>query len=72
MSAGVFASAVALCAFALGCAVLHAARAQAAAVTPLLAASALAAGLMVLLGASLASAPDDPMSLDDITVYNAA
>ncbi|MCJ2053453.1 hypothetical protein [Methylobacterium sp. J-070] len=61
-----------VCAFALGCAVIHAARAHAAAVSRLLAATAIVAAVLVLLGASLARAPDDEMSLINITTYNAA
>jgi hypothetical protein len=72
MSASVLAPAVPLSAFTLGCAVLHAARAHAASLTPFLAGMAVAAAVLVLLGASMAPVPDDPTRLDDITVYSAA
>ena len=72
MSASLIAPAAQVCAFALGCAMIHAARAHAAAVSRVLAALAIVAAALVLLGASLACAPDDAMSLDDITTYNAA
>ena len=71
MTASLIAPAAQVCAFALGCAILHAARAHAAVVSRVLAAMAIVAAALVLLGASLACAPDDAMSLDDITIYNA-
>jgi hypothetical protein len=72
MTASLIAPAAQVCAFALGCAMIHAARAHAVAVSRVLAAMAIVAAALVLLGASLACAPDDAMSLDDITTYNAA
>jgi hypothetical protein len=72
MTASLIAPAAQVCAFALGCAMIHAARAHAAAVSRVLTALAIVAAALVLLGASLACAPDDEMSLDDITTYNAA
>ena len=72
MTASLIAPAAQVCAFALGCAVIHAARAHTAAVSRVLAAMAIVAAALVLLGASLACAPDDAMSLDDITTYNGA
>ena len=72
MTASLIAPAAQVCAFALGCAMIHAARAHAAVVSRVLAALAIVAAALVLLGASLACAPDDAMSLDDITTYNAA
>ncbi|MGH1592334.1 hypothetical protein ACRBEV_32950 (plasmid) [Methylobacterium phyllosphaerae] len=72
MSASLIAPAAQVCAFALGCAVIHAARAHALALSRVLAATALVTALLVLLSASLAHAPDDAMSLDGITTYNAA
>ena len=72
MTTSLIAPAVQACAFALGCAVIHAARAYALALSRILAATAIAAAILVLLGASLACAPDDAMSLDDLTTYNAA
>lgn len=72
MTASLIAPAAQVCAFALGCAMIHAARAHAVAVSRVLAAMAIVAAALVLLGASLACSPDDAMSLDDITTYNAA
>ena len=72
MTTSLIAPAAQVCAFALGCAVIHAARAHAAAITRMLAAVAILTAALVLLGASLACAPDDDMRLDDITAYNGA
>ncbi|SFM35040.1 hypothetical protein [Methylobacterium pseudosasicola] len=72
MTTSLIAPAAQVCAFALGCAVIHAARAHAAAVSRVLAVTAIVAAALVLLGASLACAPDDAMSLDGITTFNAA
>jgi energy-converting hydrogenase Eha subunit E len=72
MSGNLIAPAAQVCAFALGCALIHAARAHALALSRVLAATALVTALLVLLSASLACAPDDEMSLDGITIYNAA
>ena len=72
MTTSLIAPAAQVCAFALGCAVIHAARAHALALSRVLAATALVVAVLVLLGASLACAPDDEMSLDDIAIYNAA
>ncbi|QGY03558.1 hypothetical protein MMSR116_17940 [Methylobacterium mesophilicum SR1.6/6] len=72
MTTSLIAPAAQVCAFALGCAVIHAVRAHALALSRVLAATALVTAVLVLLGASLACAPDDEMSLDDITTYNAA
>ena len=72
MTTSLIAPAAQVCAFALGCAVIHAARAHALAISRVLAATALVVAVLVLLGASLACAPDDGMSLDDIAIYNAA
>ena len=71
MTMSLIAPAAQLCAFALGCAVIHAARAHALAISRLLIATALVVAVLVLLGASLACAPGDEMSLDEITTYNA-
>jgi hypothetical protein len=72
MTTSLIAPAAQACAFALGCAVIHAARAHALVLSRLLAAMAVLTAILVLLRASLARAPDDAMSLDDITTYNAA
>ncbi len=60
-----------VCAFALGCALIHAARRHAAIVTALLAAVAVAAALLLLLAASVASAPDADL-IDPISIAEAA
>jgi hypothetical protein len=60
-----------VCVFALGCAVIHAARAHAMALSHVLAATGVVTAILVLLAASLARAPDDTMRLDGITTYNA-
>jgi hypothetical protein len=72
MAMSLVAPAAQVCAFALGCALIHAARAHAVAVSRVLAGMAVAMAALVLLGASLACSPDDEMSLDEITTYNAA
>jgi len=72
MTTSLIAPAAQVCAFALGCAVIHAARAHASAVSRVLAAMAIVTAVLVLLGASLICAPDDDMRLDDLTTYNAA
>lgn len=72
MTTSLIAPAAQVCAFALGCAMIHAARAHAAAVSRVLAAMAIVAAALVLLGASLACAPDDAMSLDEFTTFDAA
>jgi hypothetical protein len=72
MTASLIAPAVQVCAFALGCAMIHAARAHAVALSRVLTAMAVVMAALVLLGASLACAPDDAMSLDGITTFNAA
>lgn len=71
MTTSLIAPAAQVCAFALGCAVIHAARAHAIAVSRVLIAMAIVTATLVLLSASLACLPDDEMSLDGITVYNA-
>jgi hypothetical protein len=63
---------VQVCAFVLGCTVIHAARAHASALTRLLTTVAILTAVLVLLSASLVCAPDDETSLDEITIYNAA
>ena len=72
MSAGLIAPASQVCAFVLGCALIHAARAHAVAVSRVLTAIAGVTAALVLLGASLACSADDEMRLDGITIYNAA
>ncbi|GLS74265.1 MULTISPECIES: hypothetical protein [Methylobacterium] len=60
------------CAFVLGCAVIHAARAHAAILTRLLAAVAIAAAVLVLLAASLDYAPGPDETFDEVSVYAAS
>ncbi|SFM88579.1 hypothetical protein [Methylobacterium pseudosasicola] len=72
MTASFIAPAIQVCAFALGCAVIHAARAHAVALTRLLAAMAIVTAALLLFGASLACAPDDNMNLHDIITCNGA
>lgn len=72
MTTSLIAPAARACAFALGCAVIHVARAHAAAISRVLTPVAIATAVLALLGASLACAPDDDMRLNDITAYNDA
>ncbi|MGU3341649.1 hypothetical protein ACLBXJ_26940 [Methylobacterium mesophilicum] len=72
MTTSLVAPAAQACAFALGCAVIHVARAHAATVSRVLTPVMIATAVLVLMGASLACAPDDDMRLDDITAYNGA
>jgi hypothetical protein len=60
------------CAFVLGCAVIHAARAHAEILTRLLAAVAVAAAVLVLLAASLDYAPGPDETFDEVSVYAAS
>ncbi|AWN36742.1 hypothetical protein [Methylobacterium radiodurans] len=62
---------VQVCAFALGCALIHAARRHAAIVTAVLATVAVASALLLLLVASVASAPDAD-AIDPISIAEAA
>jgi len=66
------APAVQALAFVLGCAVIHAARAQAEILTRLLAAAAVAAAVLVLLVASLDYAPGSDETFDEVSVYAAS
>lgn len=61
-----------VCAFVLGCAVIHAARAQAELLTRLLAAALVVAVVLVLLVASLDCAPGADESFEAISVYAAS
>ena len=67
MTTGLIAPAAQVCAFARGCGLTHAA-----AVSRALAARAIVSADRVPPGSSLAGAPDDDMSLDDITTDNGA
>ncbi|MCJ2135274.1 hypothetical protein MKK69_14635 [Methylobacterium sp. J-026] len=60
------------CAFVLGCAVIHAARAHAELLTRLLVAAAIGAAVLVLLVASLAYAPGADETFDEVSVYAAS
>ena len=57
------------CAFVLGCAVIHAARAHAEVLTRLLVAVAIGTTVLLLLAASLTYAPGPDGSFDEVTVY---
>lgn len=70
MITSLIAPAAHVCAFALGCDVIHAA--CAAAVSRVRAAMAIVSAVRVLPGVSPAGTPDDDMSLDDITTDNGA
>lgn len=72
MTTSLIAPAAQVCAFARGCGLTHAARAHAAAVSRALAARAIVSADRVPPGSSRAGAPDDDMSLDDITTDNGA
>lgn len=71
MTSGLFAPAIQVCAFALGCALIHAARAHAAIVTQWLICIAAAIGALAVTAATVAWTPDDRQSFDEITVYAA-
>ncbi|MBP1184105.1 hypothetical protein [Methylobacterium sp. PvR107] len=60
------------CAFVLGCAVIHAARAHAEILTRLLGAAAVAAAVLVLLVASMDYAPEPDETFDEVSVYAAS
>jgi len=62
------APAVQACVFALGCAVIHAARGHAEILTRMLVAAVIVAAVLVLLVASLACAPEADEVLDPIPV----
>ncbi len=66
---GLSASAAQICAFALGLALIHAGRRHAARLTAPLAALAVLAALLLLLGASLSAAPDPDRALAEIAAY---
>ncbi|GJD59224.1 hypothetical protein [Methylobacterium dankookense] len=64
------APAIQICAFALGCALIHAGRRHARALTAVLAVLAVLAALLVLLGASAVTAPDaDAAIMDEVALY---
>ncbi|MEE7451156.1 hypothetical protein MRF4_27105 [Methylobacterium radiotolerans] len=71
MSAAIVAPVTQLCAFLLGCALIHAARAHADLITRLLTVAAVGAAVLVLLVASLDVAPDGG-TFDEVTVYSAS
>ncbi|MGV7034312.1 hypothetical protein [Methylobacterium symbioticum] len=58
-----------ICAFALGCALIHAGRRHAAALTALLSVLAVLAALLVLLGAAAVTAPDAEAAMDEVSLY---
>ena len=63
------APAIQICAFALGCALIHAGRRHAEALTALLAAVAVLVALLVVLGASALTAPDAEAAMDEVMLY---
>jgi hypothetical protein len=65
----IVAPAVQICAFALGCAAIHAARDHADFLTRLLTAGVVASTVLLLLAASLDLAPDAGAIYDEISVY---
>jgi hypothetical protein len=69
MMTSLTAPAVQVCAFALGCAVIHAARAYAAAVTHVLVGVAVIAATTLLLVASLNVAPEHEPPFDEMSVF---
>lgn len=72
VTASFTAPAAQLCAFVLGCAVIHAARAHAEILTRVLAAAAVAAAVLVLLVACLDYTPGAGETYDEISVYAAS
>ncbi|MEL6064794.1 MULTISPECIES: hypothetical protein [unclassified Methylobacterium] len=60
------------CAFVLGCAVIHAARAHAAFLTRLLVTAIIGASVLLLLAASLTYAPGADETFDEVSVYAAS
>ncbi|MET3411455.1 MULTISPECIES: hypothetical protein [unclassified Methylobacterium] len=71
MTAALAAPVTQVCAFVLGCALIHAARAHADRITRLLAVTAVGAAVLVLLVASLDDAPEGG-TFDEVTVYAAS
>lgn len=69
MTAALAAPVTQVCAFVLGCALIHAARADR--ITRLLAVTAVGAAVLVLLVASLDDAPEGG-TFDEVTVYAAS
>jgi hypothetical protein len=60
------------CAFVLGCAVIHAARAHAELLTRLLVTAVIGATVLLLLAASLTYAPGADETFDEVSVYAAS
>ncbi|WP_243997262.1 hypothetical protein [Methylobacterium sp. E-005] len=60
------------CAFVLGCAVIHAARAHAELLTRLLVTAIVAAAVLLLLAASLTYASDADATVDEVSLYAAS
>jgi hypothetical protein len=71
MSADLIPPAAHVCGFALGCALIHAARAHAAAITHLLLGVAVIAAALVLIEAAIIFAPDPQERFDEISVHAA-
>lgn len=64
------APAIQICAFALGCALIHAGRRHADLLTAVLAAVAVVAALLVVLGASVTTAPDADGAMEELALYD--
>lgn len=71
MSADLIAPAGQVCAFALGCALIHAGRAHADVITQLLTGVAVVATALVLIEAAVVFAPDPQERFDELSVHAA-
>ncbi|SDN67245.1 hypothetical protein SAMN05216360_11088 [Methylobacterium phyllostachyos] len=69
MTAALASPAAQVCAFVLGCAVIHAARAYADLLTRLLIAAFIGVSVLVLLAAALTYAPGADATFDEVSVY---
>ena len=71
MTTSLIAPAAQVCAFALGCAVIHVTRAHAAAITRLLTGAAVIAAALLLIEAAVTFMPDLGEHLDELSVHSA-
>ncbi|WP_456685532.1 hypothetical protein [Bradyrhizobium sp. P5_C11_2] len=71
MSASLLAPATQVCAFVLGCALIHAARAHAVAITQLLIGVAVVAAALVLIQAAMTFAPNPDERFDELSIHAA-
>lgn len=71
MTTSLVAPAAQICLFALGCALIHAARAHAALLTRMLGGAAITLSVLVLFAIVLAVAPEHGVNFEDIALYNA-